>query len=184
MKPTRMLFTAFIFLTVSCQALQNATTGLNVHINGIQNVSPLPSGTYYIVNGQHLALTPLEAGPGQNVFLRAFNRSGMQKWTVTRSGSTGTPSYTLRFEGETDGLWLQGFPVKDHTPIIGPASRPFSFKITAVPGTTDSWYIKSDHYGGDAMHSFVFSTELPTEIRFDPVENSPKFTWKFVPMVN
>jgi hypothetical protein len=88
-------------------------------------------------------------------------------------------SYTISLEG-SDNLFLQPYAVKDHTPVVGPRSSGTAFKITAA-GNPKLWYIKSSLYNGDAMRSFIYSPNLPTEIRFEAPENTDKFSWKLVP---
>ena len=172
------LLLAFFFALFSCQTLQQ---GQEMSYSAVSNDVPLASGTYYIVNNG-LALEPNNAMPGQNVFLKPFNKSGMQKWIVTKKVSGKTVNYTIRLAGETDGLWFQGYPVKDHTPIIGTAAGAnVSYKIVPVPDSKTAWLIKSNRYNGDVMQSFVFSSELSTEIRFNPAEpENSKFRWEFV----
>lgn len=169
---------AILVLMVSCKSIKQAVTH-TVSINAVANQTPLATGVYYIISGTGQALTPLDATPGNNVFLRPFNRSGLQQWLITKKGTGKTISYTIRLAGEVDGLWFQTYPVKDHTPIVGSASGNVSYRIVPVQGKTDSWYIKSNRYNGDALHTYVFSPQLPTELRYDPEEQSPKFMWQF-----
>ena len=166
---------AFIVLLLLC--CSSAFTQEKIS-TAVANQTPLAGGTYFIINND-LALTPVDAGPGQNVFLKPFNRCGLQQWIITRTGSGNTISYTIRLAGEVDGLWLQGYPVKDHTPVIGTRSGNISYRIVPVPDQPGYWYIKSLRYNDDALHAFLFSKELPMELRFDPAENGSKYLWQF-----
>ena len=177
MKNFLIAIVTILLFACSCKTFTQITQGIK--LNAVTNETPLPSGTYYIVNN-NLALTPPDAMPGQNVFLKPFNRGGLQQWIVTRSGTGKNISYTLRLAGETDGLWFQPYAVKEHTPVVGSRSGNISLKIVPVPNDPAHWYIKSVRYNGDAMHSYLFSRELPMEIRFDPAEeNSSKYLWQF-----
>ena len=145
---------------------------------GVANNMPLSSGTYFIVNANsNQALTPLNQSVGENVFLRDFNHGGLQRWQVIRVPNTTT--YSIKLAG-TDAMFFQPNYVKDHTPMVSPGKNGTSFKIQAAQGTPDSWLIKSLKFNGDALHSFVFSPNLPTELRFDPTDGSRKFMWRFI----
>lgn len=165
----------------SCAQLQQASQGSNAAANAVDNTAALPTGVYFIVNAEGKALTPLNPSVAENVFLRPFTKSGMQKWAVTqRKSNKGLITYTISLDG-ADNLYLQSYPVKDHTPVIGSKSNSgISYKITAAP-SPKCWYIKSTFYNGDALRSFVFSPNTPTEMRFEAAENNGKFLWKFIP---
>ena len=143
----------------------------------MSNSAPLESGSYYIVNAGGLALTPWNAGAGENVFLQPFNHGGMQQWRVTKTPNTNT--YSIKLAG-SDAMFFQPNYVKDHTPMVSPGKTGASFRIQAATGSPDLWLIKSLKYNGDAMHSFVFSPNLPTEMRFDPSDGSRRFMWRFI----
>ena len=145
---------------------------------GIDNTAALPTGTYFIVNGGN-ALTPWQPTVAQNVFLQRYTGSGTQKWEVTQQRSKKGISYTFRLAG-TDNMYFQPNAVKDHTPMIGPAGQGTSFRVTAAPGEKQ-WFIKSTFYNGDALRSFIYSPNLPSEIRFAAPEATDKFLWKFIP---
>ena len=178
MKTFKTLLLLTTTLAVSaCAQLKQVTQG--PVINAIDNTVALPTGTYFITNAGGGALTPLNPGVGENVFLRPFTKSGVQKWHVTQHKTTkGVLTYTISLEG-SDNLFFQPYAVKDHTPVISPRGSGTSFKIIAA-GSPKVWYIKSMLYNGDALRSFVYSPNLPTEIRFEAAENTDKFMWKFV----
>jgi hypothetical protein len=137
----------------------------------------LATGTYFIING-NVAITPEAPSLGQNVFLKPFRRSGLQKWVVTKSGTAKNISYTIKLAGDAEDLWLQPFPGSDHTPIV--SYRDGAYKITPVPGKAGLWYIKSIKNNGDALRSYLSDAALPLEMRFDPFEEgNTKFYWKF-----
>lgn len=169
-----MLLTAGWFLFGSSQ----------VRAQYIDNTIALPSGTYFIINAKtNEALTPEGPTAGQNVFLKAFKKSGLQKWYVKQIKTKNGISYTIRFDG-TDGLFLCPYPVADHTPIIStPNGKEASYSIKAAT-ENKCWHIKSLHLNGDAMQSYIYSKETPTEIRFNPIEDSNKFYWMFIPVID
>ena len=174
---TILLLTITLEVTACAQIKQVAQ---GPAVNAIDNTTALPTGTYFIVNAGGGALNPLNPGVGENVFLRPFTKSGVQKWQITQHKTTkGALSYTISLKG-SDNLYFQPYAVKDHTPVISPRSNGTSFKITAA-GSPKLWYIKSMLYNGDALRSFVYSPNLPTEIRFEAAENTDKFLWKLVP---
>lgn len=171
------MISIFAFVLLGCQSMGS----IGKSYTGVTNEKPLETGTYYIVNNG-LAMTPTDAMPGQNVFLNNFIKSGLQKWKVTKKVSGKSINYTIRLAGDVDGLWFQTYAVKDHTPVIGSsAGSIITFKITPVAGKNTKWLIKCNRYNGDALHSYVFSKELSTEMRFDPYEDgNTKFMWEFV----
>jgi len=168
----------------ACAQLQQATQSGSTTTNAINNTNALPTGVYFIVNAEGKALTPLNPSIAQNVFLRPFTKSGIQKWAVTqRKSNKGAITYTISLDG-SDNLYLQPYPVKDHTPIIGARNNAgVSYKITAA-SSPKCWYIKSTFYNGDALRSFVFSPNTATEMRFEAAEHVDKFLWKFIPANN
>jgi hypothetical protein len=170
---------AAIMACTSLKPAKKATTA-NVQEN-VSNVVPLPTGKYFIVNAAGLALTPLNPSVAQNVVLQPFNHGGLQQWQIIKQPGSAN-SYTIKLVG-ADALAFQSYFVKDHTPMIN-SGRGTIFKIQAVPGRTDQWYIKNMQYNGDAMHSFIFSPELPVEIRFDPATPEAKFMWHFEKVVD
>ncbi|MGY4539407.1 hypothetical protein ACVW0P_003841 [Mucilaginibacter sp. UYNi724] len=178
MKTLKLSIAALLTFAISACS-QMKTIGQSMQMPaGIDNTAPLPTGTYFIVNGSK-ALTPLQPTIAQNVFLRPYSGSGMQKWEVKQFRTKKGFSYTMRLAG-TDNMFFQPNAVKDHTPMIGPAGAGTSFRILAGPGAKE-WFIKSTFYNGDALRSFVYSADSATEIRFEAAEPTDKFTWKFIP---
>jgi hypothetical protein len=76
-----LLLTTILSIS-ACAQLKQVAQG--PAINAIDNTSALPTGTYFIINAGGGALTPLNPGVGENVFLRPFTQSGVQKWQVTQ----------------------------------------------------------------------------------------------------
>ncbi|MCF3110837.1 hypothetical protein LL912_18780 [Niabella sp. CC-SYL272] len=140
----------------------------------------ITSGTYFIING-NAALTPEAASLGQNVFLKPFRRSGLQKWMVTKSATEKNITYTIKLAGDAEDLWFQPFPSgNDHTPVVSYKLDNVSYKITPVPGKAGLWYIKSIKRNGDALRSYMSDAASPLELRFEPIEEgNAKFYWKF-----
>lgn len=184
MKTIQIFILLLSTLTLSsCAQLQQAGMVGNTTANAIDNTVALPTGAYFIVNAEGKALTPLNPSIAENVFLRPFTKSGTQKWQVTQRKTAKGTTYTISLDG-SDNLYLQPYAVKDHTPVIGGRSNAgISYKITAAQ-RPKCWYIKSSFYNGDALRSFVFSPNTPTEIRFEAAENTDKFLWKFIPAGN
>lgn len=136
------------------------------------------SGTYFIINAdKNLALEPLGATQGQNVFARPYNKSGMQKWTINRiidiKTKKPTNRYNIRLAGETTGLNFLPFPVEDHTSMIGPDSA--TYVLQPLSG---AFVVKSVSRNGDALFTQDVP-ELPTEVKFGPSDNTAKFQWVF-----
>lgn len=139
----------------------------------VKNDPTLKKGIYFIVNGNGQAIEPLGPTPANNVFLRKFNRSGMQKWEILPQKDG---SYLIKlYESE---LYLEPHPAGERTAWLD--SSKSGYKIESVKGSDDQWYIKSKTRKGDAMRSYVFAPELATEIRFEPVEDDKKFKWEFI----
>lgn len=182
MKTLKLLTFMLSVFTLSASAQLLHVGQSNNTANAIDNTKALPTGIYFIVNAEGKALTPWGPSVGQNVFLQPFTKSGVQKWQVTQHKTTKGITYILVVDG-TDNLYLQPYPAKDHTPIVSPRSTGSIFKITAA-GQPKLWYIKSVFYNGDALRSFVFSPNLPTEVRFEAPENTDRFLWKLVPVTN
>lgn len=181
MKTLKLSIAVLLTLAISACS-QIKTIGQSMQMPAaIDNTIPPPSGTYFIVNNSK-ALTPWQPTVAQNVFLQPYSGSGTQKWEVKQYKTQKGISYTMRLAG-TDNMYFQPNAVKDHTPMIGPAGPGTSFRIVAAPGAKQ-WYIKSTFYNGDALRSFVFSPNLPTEIRFEAPEPTDKFTWKLIPTGN
>lgn len=178
MKTLRPVLSILLILSLSACA-QLHVPPLNPTANAIDNTAPVPAGTYFIVNDSGMALTPNNSTVGENVFLQRFTKSGAQKWELTIHKTSKGDTYTIRLAG-TDNLYFQPYYVKNHTPIIAAAGNTNSFKIVAAEGPK-TWYIKSILYNGDALRSFVFSPNLPTETRFEAPENTGKFLWKLIP---
>lgn len=144
--------------------------GLNAQI---KNDAAIKKGIYFIVNGNGQAIEPLGPTAGNNVFLRKFNKSGMQKWEILPQKDG---NYFIRlYESE---LYLEPHPAGERTAWLD--SSKSGYKIVADSGSDTHWYIKSKTRKGDAMRSYVFSSELATEIRFEPLEDDKKFKWEFI----
>lgn len=178
MKTIKLLAMCATFLLMACKPIKQLSSG---HLQErpedvVSNAAPLATGDYFIVNDDNLALTPLNPTVGENVFLRNFNHGGMQQWHITRTPNATT--YTIKLVG-SDAMFFQPYYVPDHTPMIGPG-KSISFRIVPAAGSTQRWLIKSLKYNGDALHSYVFSPNLPTEMRFNPSDGGRKFMWHFV----
>lgn len=144
--------------------------GLNAQI---KNDAAIKKGIYFIVNGNGQAIEPLGPTAGNNVFLRKFNKSGMQKWEILPQKDG---NYFIRlYESE---LYLEPHPAGERTAWLD--SSKSGYKIVADSGSDTHWYIKSKTRKGDAMRSYVYSSELATEIRFEPLEDDKKFKWEFI----
>jgi hypothetical protein len=168
-----------ICLTLGLSACSTLKKGpVSAPIVAVDNTTALPSGTYFILNDDGSALTPWNTGVGENVFLQRFTKSGTQKWDITSHQTKKGVTYTIKLAG-TDNLYFQPYYTKNHTPIVNSPGNGSAFKITAAQGAK-VWFIKSLLYNGDALRSFVFSPNLPTETRFEASENTGKFLWKFV----
>ena len=149
---------------------------------GTVNLSQMPnSGTYFVVsssNGE--ALQPNGPTAGQNVFLTAYNKSGLQKWRFTRliDPKTKKPTnrYQIRLAGEAQDVHFQPHPsVSSRTAIISSGTTNFVLE----PGA-DGFLIKSVKLNGDAM--FVYPvTDSTTEVHFGPNDGSTKFRWQIEP---
>jgi hypothetical protein len=88
-----LLFSIALCFSACAQMKQIAQNSSPV--NAIDNISAAPTGVYFIVNSGGSALTPLNPGVGENVFLRPFTKSGVQKWQVTQHKTTKRLSLTL-----------------------------------------------------------------------------------------
>lgn len=175
MKAIKIVVLGVSLLMAACAPMKQMAQGRTD--NAVSNTVPLPTGNYFIVNANGQALQPWQPSVTQNVFLQPFNHGGMQQWHVTRTPNTS--NYTIKLVG-TDAMYLQPNYVKDHTPMIATDRAGATFKITAATGSQQTWLIKCAKYNGDAMHSFVFSPELPTELRFDPSDGSQRYQWRFI----
>lgn len=175
----KMYFVFVLLVTGILQVMGQQTSNKG---KAADNTTALPTGTYFIVNSKtNEALTPNGPTAGQNVFLMPFKKSGLQKWNVKQIKTKNGISYTIGLDG-SDGLFLCPFPAGDHTPIITtPFGKEGSYTIKSA-SDNKGWYIKSLHLNGDAMQSFVYSKETPTEIRFNPAEAADKFYWMFIPV--
>lgn len=146
----------------------------------LAQTAPLPdSGTYFIVSAlNEEALEPGEAGVGQNVGLREFSRSGMQKWLLTRKidASTKKPTnrYNIRLAGESQDLNFQPHPVAGMQAIISTDKSVFVLE----PGDA-GFLVKSVARNGDALYALV-SPPSSDEAHFGPSDGSAKFRWKFI----
>lgn len=136
------------------------------------------SGTYFIVNAdKNLALEPLGATPGQNVFAKPYNKSGMQKWTINRiidiKTKKPTNRYNIRVAGEVADLNFLPYPVADHTSMLGPEKS-----VYVLQPLSGAFVIKSVARNGDAL----FVQEVPesfTDVKFGPSDSTAKFQWVF-----
>lgn len=184
MKAIQIFTLALTLFTLSaCAQLRQLSQPGNSTANAIDHTDALPTGVYFIVNAEGKALTPLNPSIAENVFLQPFTKSGVQKWLITARKTAKGITYTISLDG-ADNLYLQPYAVKDHTPVIGARSNAgISYKITAAQNPK-CWHIKSIFYNGDALRSFVFSPNTPTEIRFEAAENTDSFLWKFIPAGN
>jgi hypothetical protein len=138
------------------------------------------TGTYFIINNSSSeALQPAGAMVGQNVLMYAADKSGMQKWLVTRNidPKTKKPTnrYSIQLAGENGDLYLQPHD------IAGAASILLQDKSTFVlEAGEDGILVKSPKRNGDAM--FIFpSPPMYAEARFGPSDGSAKFMWTFEP---
>lgn len=144
-------------------------------------VPPLPnSGTYYIVNlGDGEALTASEAGAGQFVAMREFNKGGMQKWTINRKidlkTNKPTNRYTISLAGETKGLIFQPHPVADMQSLLSTDNS-----IMVLAPIDGGFTVKSVAKNGDALRIHTAPSSY-TETRFSPTDGSDNFGWKFIP---
>ena len=160
-----------LFALGGCSGLMYAQK----EIKAVENIQPLAKGIYFIVNERGLALTPYQPSPGSNVFARSLNRSGIQKWEVSpRSGG----SYTIKLV--ESNMFFQPHDVAERTAVLDITLNGALFNIQADKSSSTSWNIKSRKFRNDAMCSYVFSPELPTEVRFLPLEASKEFKWKFI----
>jgi hypothetical protein len=145
---------------------------------------PLPnSGTYFIVSADSKeALQPVGSTVGQNVFLYEFNKSGVQKWTVTRKIDPKTKKplnrYTIRLAGENNDLYLQPFPSPDHTCMISSGASVCSL----APGG-GSFQIKSATLNGAALYTYP-SPPGNTEPHFGPADSAQKCKWDLCLLIN
>jgi len=157
---TSKLITIILFSIFLCNEL-NAQ---------VKNTTTLKKGIYHIVNADGLALEPNNPSVRSNVFLKKFNRSGMQKWEVIPQKDG---SYLFKFyESEH---YLQPYPPnRDHTPYIDEKS---SFTLVAAKGAETYWNIKSKTLRGDAMKAYH---DYFNEIRFEPLEDNKNFKWEFI----
>ncbi len=174
--------TPLLLMAVACLIAGNAFAQTK-KVPAVTTSEPqLAAGTYFIING-NVAITPEAPSLGQNVFLKPFRRSGLQKWVVAKGGTAKNISYTIKLSGEAEDLWFQPFPgSSDRTPIISYKDGNVSYKITPVPGKAGLWYIKSIKSNGDALRSYLSDAALPLEMRFEPPEEgNAKFHWKFEP---
>ena len=136
------------------------------------------TGKYFIVNcGSDVAIEPLGATSGQNVFVKDFNRGGLQKFVVTRKidpkTKLPTNKYTIKSANEADTLFLKPFPIVEHTAMIDPTVSVFTFKPAA-----DGIVVQSVAQNGDTM--YALPAQPFAELRFGPKADDAKYRWKFV----
>jgi len=139
----------------------------------------LPStGTYFITNcSSGEALQPVGPTSGQNVLLYPFNKSGMQKWTVTRllDPKTKQPTnrYTIQLAGETPDLVFQPHDIAERSAMIGPGKS-----IFVLEPSSGALLVKSVKRNGDALYIYPYPP-MNTEAHFGPSDSSAKFQWNF-----
>lgn len=157
-----------IISTVICLTFFQNLTGQ------IKNDQPITKGIYFIVNEKGDAIEPYGPTAGQSVFLKKFNKSGMQKWEVIpqKNGSF----YIKLYESE---LYLEPHPAAERTAWLDSSKN--GYQLVADKNSDDLWLIKSKYRKGDAMRSFVFSKDSLTELHFEPYEDNSNFKWKFIP---
>lgn len=178
MKTIKTLTLCFSILLIACKPMKQLAQGRpDYTAETMSNAAPLPSGNYFIVNADELALTPWQPTAAQNVFLQPFNHGGMQQWHITRIGNSN--SYNIKLVG-SEGMFFQPNYVKDHTPMISPDKSSIIFRVQPATTGQQYWLIKCLKYNGDAMHSYIYSPNLPTELRFDPSDGSKRFLWRFI----
>lgn len=160
-------------------ALFFSVTALTV-TSTLAQATPLPdSGTYFIVNAASGdALQPSMASAGQNVFLKEFNKGGLQKWTLVRKVDPATKKptnrYNIRLAGENAGLHFQPFPAPDHTAMISTDTSVF-----VLDSGEGGCLVKSVASNGDALYTYPYPP-MDTEARFGPSDGSAKFRWNFI----
>jgi hypothetical protein len=141
----------------------------------ISNTVALPEGTYFILNKKNnLALTPTAPSVMQNIFLKNFNKGGLQKWNLIKLQNG---NYHIKLENSD--LFFQPHSMQERTAVVSTLKENASFQITAVNGKLTSWQIKSNYFNGDAMRSLVLSPEF-IEVRFEPATNTNEFEWEFI----
>lgn len=138
------------------------------------------SGTYFIVNSAaNLALEPLAASAGQNVFAQPYSKSGMQKWTINRiidvKTKKPTNRYNIRVAGEATGLNFLPYPVADHTSMLGPDNA-----VYVLQPLNGALLVKSVARNGDALFTQPVP-EMQTDVKFGPSDSSARFQWTFEP---
>lgn len=138
------------------------------------------TGTYFIVSkSSGEAIQPVGGTPGQNVLLYPYNKSGMQKWSVTRHIDPKTKQPTNRYNiclaGETPDLEFQPHDIQDRTALITPGKS-----VMVLEPKNDALLIKSVKRNGDALFVFPYPP-ANSEARFGPSDDSAKFLWDFIP---
>jgi hypothetical protein len=138
------------------------------------------TGTYFILNKQSgEALQPAGSTVGQNVLTYEANKSGMQKWTVTRiiDPVTKKPTnrYTIKLAGENEDLQLHPHDIADACSVLLPGKS-----TMVLDAKEDGIVIKSVSRNGDAL--FIYpSPPMQAEARFGPSDGSAKYLWVFDP---
>jgi hypothetical protein len=139
------------------------------------------SGTYFILNrSSGEALQPVAASVAQNVLMSPFDKSGSQKWTITRflDPVTKKPTnrYNIRLAGEFQGLELQPHPsVSDHTALIS-----IDKSVFVMQPKGDGLLLKSVAKNGDAMCIYPVPNDR-AEVRFGACDDSDKYVWVLQP---
>ena len=150
-----------------------------VNARSVGAADTLPnSGTYFITNSSSgEALQPNGPTVAQNVFTEAYNKGGMQKWTITRLIDPKTKQPTNRYNiflaGDTPGLNFQPSDYADHTSMILPDKS-----VMVLEPLSGAFLIKSVKRNGDALYIYP-SPPGKTEARFGPSDSSAKFQWNF-----
>ncbi len=175
----QILILAAVFLTTACTTITPVTTGQGntKGQQGVSNTSPIPNGVYYIVQvSSGEAVTPQGITQVTNeIYLKPFNKSGLQKWMVKRQGNG---RYLFLPAANTD-LYFTTFPDKPGWTAITDNRIGDSYTLKAVVGSQYYFSIHSKRYAGDALRDFLIGGYK--EIKFVPLENNTRFYWKFIP---
>lgn len=144
---------------------------------GVSNNTPLANGVYYIIQGASgEAITPKGITQVTNeIYLKPFNKSGMQKWLVKKQGNG---RYLFLPAGNQD-LYFTTFKDSPHWTAITDNRVGDTYAIKAAAGTANYFTIHSQYYAGDALRDFLVGGGK--EIKFVPLESNTKFYWQFIP---
>jgi hypothetical protein len=157
-----------------------AALAASCHLPTLAAVTLPDSGTYFIVSSSSgEALQPVGPTPGQNVLLYPYNKSGMQKWNLTRiiDPKTKQPTnrYKIRLAGETPDLNFQPHDVEDRTALISSGESIFVFQPK-----DEALEIKSVKRNGDALFVYPYPP-MNSEAHFGPSDGSAKYQWLVEP---